>query len=103
MASENRGVGFLDLLEQSVGVEYTVYSEKAWQVESLANLVNCLRFAKLKPSKLVVTINNPLADLFICQTISRQMLEKSKFATNILPTKLSCYMVAVIKTSSSTV
>ena len=37
-------------------------------------------FAKLKPYKVVVTIDNPLADLFICQTFSRQMLEKSKFA-----------------------
>ena len=41
------------------------YSGKVWWVESLANLVNCLQFAKLKPSKVVVTINNPLADLFI--------------------------------------
>ena len=36
-------------------------------------------FAKLKPSKLVVTINNLLADLFICQTFFYQMLEKGKF------------------------
>ena len=27
-----------------------------------------MQFAKLKPSKSVVTINNPLTDLFICQT-----------------------------------
>ena len=62
---------------------YTVpYSGKVWQVESLANLASHLRFAKfkLKPSKLVVTSNNPLADLFICQTFFYQMLEKSKFA-----------------------
>ena len=44
------------------------YSGKVWRVESLANLVNCLQFAKLKPSKVVVTINKPLADLFIRQT-----------------------------------
>ena len=37
-------------------------------------------FAKLKPSKLVVTIDNPLTDLFIRQTFFRQMLEKSRFA-----------------------
>ena len=41
-------------------------------------LSNRLRFTKLKPSKLVN--NNPLADLFIRQTFSHQMLEKSKFA-----------------------
>ena len=40
-----------------------------------------------KSPKLVVTINKPLADLFICQTFFRQMLEKSKF------TKVSCYTV----------
>ena len=32
------------------------YSGKVWQIESLANLVNHLQFAKLKPSKVVVTI-----------------------------------------------
>ena len=41
------------------------YSGKVWWGESLVNLANCLRFAKLKPSKLIVTIDNPLADLFI--------------------------------------
>ena len=56
------------------------YSGKVWQGESLANLANRLRFAKLKPSKLVVTIDNPLADLFICQTFFCQMFEKSIFA-----------------------
>ena len=53
------------------------YSGKVWRGESLANR---LRFAKLKPSKLVVTIDNPLADLFIRQTFFRQTLEKSRFA-----------------------
>ena len=56
------------------------YSGKVWRGESLANLANRLRFAKLKPSKLVVTIDNPLADLFIRQTFFRQTLEKSRFA-----------------------
>ena len=46
----------------------------------MANLANRLSFAKLKPSKLVVTIDNPLADLFIRQTFFCQMLENSKFA-----------------------
>ena len=36
--------------------------------ERSANLVNHLQFDKLTPSKLVVTINNLLADLFIRQT-----------------------------------
>ena len=44
------------------------YSLKAWQVESLANMANRLQFAKLKPSKLVVLMNNLLVDLFINQT-----------------------------------
>ena len=60
-----------------VGHIHIPYSRKVWQGESLANR---LRFAKLKPPKLVVTIDNPLADLFICQTFFRQTLEKSRFA-----------------------
>ena len=48
----------------------------------LANLANRLRYAKLKPSKLVLTINNLLADLLI-----RQMLETNQFA------KLSRYAI----------
>ena len=57
-----------------------LYSRKVRQVESLANLMNRLQFVKLKSSKLVVTINNPLADPFIRQICFHQMLEKSKFA-----------------------
>ena len=56
--------------------DHLLYSGKVWRGESLANLANRLRFAKLKPSKLVVTIDNPLADPFIRQTFFRQMLEK---------------------------
>ena len=57
-------------------------------VESLANVVNHLannlQFVKLKPSKLkpfklVVTINNPLADLFVCKAFFCQTLEKRIF------------------------
>ena len=44
------------------------YSEKVWYGESLAIMANYLCFAKLKPSKLVLMINNLLADLIICQT-----------------------------------
>ena len=68
------------------------YSRKVWQVESLANLANRLQFAKLKPSKLVVTIDNPLADLFISQTFSTKCL-KTVNLPNILPAKLSHYTV----------
>ena len=58
---------------------YILYSRKVWWVEILANLANCLQFAKLKSSKLVVTIN-PLSDLFIRQAFFYQTLEKNKFA-----------------------
>ena len=34
------------------------YSQKAWRVESLANMANHLQFAILKPLKLVVSMNN---------------------------------------------
>ena len=43
-----------------------------------------------KTIKLILTINNLLADLLICQTFSCQMLEKSQFA-KLSPVKLSCY------------
>ena len=55
---------------------YIPYSGKVWQGESLANR---LRFAKLKPSKLIVTIDNPMADLVICQTFFCQTFENSRF------------------------
>ena len=47
---------------------------------SSANLVNRQQFIKLKPSKLVLKINNPLADLLIRQTFFCQMLGKSQLA-----------------------
>ena len=65
------------------------FSRKVWWVESLANLVNRLRFIKLKPSKLVVTISNPLADLFICQTFFWKRIN----SPNTLLAKLSLYAV----------
>ena len=34
----------------------------------------------IRQTKVVVTINNPLADLFILQTFIHQMLEKTKLA-----------------------
>ena len=42
--------------------------------------------AKLKPSNLVLTINNLLADLLIRQTFFCQMLKKSQF-TQLYPCK----------------
>ena len=60
--------------------------------ESSANLANHPRFAKLKPSKLVLTINNILADLLIHQTSVRQMLERVTSPT-FPPAKLSRYTV----------
>ena len=56
------------------------YSRKVWRGESLVNLASRPRFAKLKPSKLVLTINSLLADLLIRQTFFHQMLETSQFA-----------------------
>ena len=46
----------------------------------MANLANRPKFAKLKPFKLVLTINNLLADLLIRQTFFCQMFETSQFA-----------------------
>ena len=70
------------------------YSGKLWWVESLANLENHLRFAKLK---LVASMNidNPLTDLFICQTFSSKCLKRINSPNNI-PTKLSHYTVCLI-------
>ena len=58
----------------------------------LANLVNRPWFAKLKPSKLVLIINNLLADLLFRQIFFHQMLEMSQF-TKISPAKLSLHTV----------
>jgi len=61
------------------------YSGKVWRGESLVNLENHLRFAKLKPSKFLLTITTYWLSQIICQTFFHQMLKTSKFA------KLSCY------------
>ena len=53
----------------------TLYSGKVW-----LNLANRRWFAKLKPSKLLLAINNLLADLLIHQTFFCQILENSQFA-----------------------
>ena len=67
------------------------YSGKVWQVETLANLANYLQFTKLKPLKVAITINKPLADLFIRQTFSIKCLKRVN-SPNILPAKLSHYV-----------
>ena len=53
-----------------------LYSGKVWWVESLANLVNRLQFTKLKPSKVVVTINNLLADLSFAKLFPTKCLKR---------------------------
>ena len=60
------------------------YSGKVWWVESLANVANHQRFAKLKPSKLVIIIITLWLNLFIRQTFPHQTLKKSKF-TKVYP------------------
>ena len=51
---------------------YIPYSRKDCWVESLANMA----IAKLKPYKLVVSINSPSADLFIQQTFSNKCFKR---------------------------
>ena len=60
------------------------YSQKAWRVESLANMANHLQFAKLKPLKLVVSMNNLLVDLFIHRTFFCKHLKRVNLP-NIFP------------------
>ena len=45
-----------------------LYSGKAWQREILANLAKLFVIYQAKTIQLVLTINNLLADLLICQT-----------------------------------
>ena len=72
------------LLREWMEAIYSITRDETYPVywESLEDLVNRPWFAKLKPSKLVLSINNLLADLLIHQT-----LKKSQFA------KLSRYIV----------
>ena len=65
------------LLREWMEAIYSITNDETYPVywESLEDLVNLPWFAKLK---LVLSINNLLADLLICQTS---------------PAKLSCYMV----------
>ena len=61
------------------------YSGKVWWVESLVNLVNRQQFAKLKPSKVVVTINNLLADRSFAKLFPTKCLKRVN-SPNIYPT-----------------
>ena len=79
------------------------YSGKGWRGESLANLANRPRFAKLKPFKLALTINNLLADLLIRQTFFRQMLESSQFAKLYPHQTFPLYGIIVIANTLCTV
>jgi len=56
------------------------YSGKVWWGENLGNLANHPWFAKLKPSKFLLTILTFWLNLFICQTFFCQMIKMNKFA-----------------------
>ena len=59
--------------------------------ESLADLANHPRFAKLKPSKLVRTINNLLADLFNSPNFLSPNVRKESIRQTF-PLYGNCYM-----------
>ena len=50
------------------------YSGKVWRGKSLANLVNCLWFAKLKSSNLVLTIDNLIVRIMVVWSCLAVML-----------------------------
>ena len=75
----------------------TPYSGNVWLGVSL---VNHQRFAKLKLSKLIVTINKLLADLLIHQTFFTEIFIHP-LLSNIITTKLSCGMVTSYNLMSS--
>ena len=63
---------------------------------SLVNLVNNQWFTKLKPCKLMVTVSNLLADLYIHSPNILSKVFIHPHSPNIITTKLSCYMVMYI-------
>ena len=63
---------------------------------SSANLVNHQQFSKLKPSKLVITINNLLPNLFICQNYFNKIFIHPLLPNTTIAAKLSCYTVTGI-------
>ena len=74
------------------------YTGNVWQEESLANLMNHQRFGKLKPSKLVATIDNLLTNPFIRQTFF-QNLYPSTFTNHYLHQTFPLYSVPNFKLS----
>jgi len=68
------------------------YSRKVWQEESLANLANQKQFAKLKPSKFLLTIITFWLNLFIRQTFFTKCSKQAN-SPNFTSTKVSCYTV----------
>ena len=63
----------------SVSCNYWIYytvQQESLVGECLANLTNCQWFANLKPSKLVLTTNNLLADLLIHKTSFAKCLKR---------------------------
>jgi len=71
------------------------YSGKVWQGESLANLVNHPWFAKLKPSKFLLTVITFWLNLFICQTFFAKC-SKWVNSPNFSPAKLSHYTIYLV-------
>ena len=89
----------LNVMSQLVDITKSIlpYSGKVWQEESLANLVNCQWFAKLKLSKIEVIIIILWLNLFVRQTFPRQTLKKSKFAKVYPPSNFPtiCYTLEI--------
>ena len=70
------------LLQQHITLFLPICTNTSYRIAgklSWGNLANRWWFTKLKPSTLVLTINNLLADVLICQTLFCQMLKKSQF------------------------
>ena len=76
-------------------LEWESLAEK--RLSNLANLANHQQFAKSKPSKLVVKIDNLIADLFIYQTFFAKVFIHP-LSPNINAAKLSHYMVLLLYT-----
>ena len=80
--------------EQKI-VCHVQYSGKVWwQIERLANLEN--QETWIKPSKLVISIDNPSADLFIHQTFFRQALENGKLVKYSLHQTFPLYGISLL-------
>ena len=69
-----------------------LYSRKVWRGGKFDDFGELSVIHQTKTIRLVLTINNLLADLLIHQTFFCQRLKKSQF-TKLSPAKLSCYIV----------